>query len=264
MMSACLKFNPADRPTTTGLSIRLSWINSQLKKEKENEDIGPDLSPLLEQNIPRHMIDALQEGRLVKPETHDCVTIICAHISGFDSIMSSMSPNKVTNLLDRVHLLFDELCEELDIFSVDTIADGSCMFVCNIEGSQPHHASIAARFGVDSILRAARIPIDEGNPTAGYVQLRFGFHSGSVVSHLIGSKNARFTLIGDTVNTAIAMETSSMPCKALCSGDSYHLLQKEWGSNEFHVEEYDVIQMKGRDDVQAYWVEDVAEEVVTC
>ena len=265
MMEACLKWKPEDRPTTTGLEIRLSWIISQHKKAKENEVVEPDLSPLIEQNIPSFMVQALQEGRPVEPRKHDCVTIICAHITGFGHFVTSMAPNKVTELLASVHGVFDDLCDKFDIFSVDTVARGSFLFVCNIEGAQPHHASLAATFAIESILGTSTIPIDVHNPTKnGFVRLRVGFHSGPVVSHLIGSRNLRFTLIGDTVNTAISLEEGSQPGKAQCSKDTYCLLCKEWGNNEFQATEHGIVQIKGRDDVTAYWIEPTTERIEKC
>ena len=265
MMEACLKWKPEDRPTTTGLEIRLSWIISQQKKAKENEMTRSDLSPLIEQNIPSFMIEALQEGRPVEPRTHDCVSIICAHVTGFDHFVTSISPKKLSDLLASVHSVFDALCEKLDILSVDTVAHGSFLFVCNIEGGQLHHASLAATFAIESILGVSTIPIDVDNPSANeFVRLRVGFHSGPIVSHLIGSRNSRFTLIGDTVNTAISLEEGSQPGKALCSEDSYSLLEKEWGHDEFQITEHGIVEMKGRDDVTAYWIEPTADRIEKC
>ena len=72
------------------------------------------------------------------------------------------------------------------------------MVACNLVKSQTNHVSLAARFAVEAMLVASTVPIDMDDPSAGFVQLRIGFHTGSVVTHVIGTKNARFTLIGET------------------------------------------------------------------
>ena len=72
------------------------------------------------------------------------------------------------------------------------------MAVTNLVQSQPKHASLAARFAIEAMMAASLVPIDVEDESHGFVQLRMGMHTGPVVTHVVGTKNARFTLIGDT------------------------------------------------------------------
>ena len=65
------------------------------------------------------------------------------------------------------------------------------MVVTNLNNTQPDHASLAAKYAVQAMNIASKVPIDVDNPAAGYVQCRFGFHSGPVVTHVVGTRTPR-------------------------------------------------------------------------
>ena len=54
--------------------------------------------------------------------------------------------------------------------------------------------------------RHVKIPMSETSPV-----LRVGIHTGSCISGIVGTKNLRFCLFGDTMNTAARMEQKSSP-----------------------------------------------------
>lgn len=61
------------------------------------------------------------------------------------------------------------------------------MGVTNLEGNMNHcHAKNVAEFAVDLINEAGKILIDEDEPEKGHINIRVGFHSGPVVSNVIG------------------------------------------------------------------------------
>ena len=61
------------------------------------------------------------------------------------------------------------------------------MGVTNLDGSQfDSHVKQIADFAVEAIDAASKILIDEDAPERGFVQIRVGFHSGPVVSNVIG------------------------------------------------------------------------------
>jgi hypothetical protein len=96
------------------------------------------------------------------------------------------------------------------------------------------------------------IPIDSDDETKGYVKIRVGFHSGSVVSNVIGSLNPRYGLFGDTVNTASRMESNSRPGRIHCSEDAAVLLQDQ--APNMPLQQRGKIQVKGKGSMLTYWV----------
>lgn len=116
------------------------------------------------------------------------------------------------------------------------------------------HAKDAAMFAIDLVNEASKILIDEEDPTKGYINIRVGFHSGPVVSNVIGSLNPRYGLFGDTVNTSSRMESNSKANRILCSDAAYHFLIEQ--APEISAKKRGKIGVKGKGDMVVYWVGD--------
>jgi hypothetical protein len=114
------------------------------------------------------------------------------------------------------------------------------------------HARRIAEFAVEAVEAASLIPIDSEDETKGFVKIRVGFHSGSVVSNVIGSLNPRYGLFGDTVNTASRMESNSRPGRIHCSEDAAVILQEQ--APNMPLQQRGKIQVKGKGLMVTYWV----------
>ena len=102
------------------------------------------------------------------------------------------------------------------------------MGVTNLENNMKDtHVKHIAGFALEMVEAAGKILIDEEDPKRGYIRIRVGFHSGNVVSNVIGSLNPRFGLFGDTVNTASRMESNSISRRVHCSEKSAQILKEQ-------------------------------------
>ena len=206
---------------------------------------------LLYSVFPMHIAEALREGRKVEPENHECVTIFFSDIVGFTDISSTLDPLKVSDMLDRLYNRFDKLSDKHDVFKVETIGD-SYMAVTNLTKWQPDHCKRIVNFAMDAVVAAAEVLIDEDDPSLGHVNIRVGFHSGPVVSNVVGSRNPRYCLFGDTVNTASRMESNSEANRIHCSEEAAKILQ-QWHP-DVKLDLRGDINVKGKGRMKTYWV----------
>jgi class 3 adenylate cyclase len=139
----------------------------------------------------------LVAGRKVEPEQHNSVTVYFSDIVGFTNISAELSPIEVSEMLHRLYTSLDALADQHGVFKVETIGD-AWMGVTNLVQKQADHAARIARFSLDAIRVAQATPIKADDPSSGTVRIRVGFHSGPVVANVIGSRNPRYCLFGDT------------------------------------------------------------------
>ena len=65
------------------------------------------------------------------------------------------------------------------------------MAVTNLHKPQKDHASRIGRFALDAVKAAEATLVDVEDPQRGGIKLRVGFHTGSVVANVVGTKNPR-------------------------------------------------------------------------
>lgn len=226
LIADCLVEDRSQRPTLEELDTRLKRLDVKKVDPTQPTNRGKSSSISLFDIFPRHSAEALRDGKQVEAEHRDCVTIFFSDIVGFTTISSTLPPRKVANLLDRLYQAFDKLSHQHDLYKVETIGD-AYMCCANLVKDQDDHVKRIAEFSVDAITAASLVRIDEDDPESKSVVIRVGFHSGPVVADVVGTRNPRFCLFGDTVNVASRMESSSQPGRIHCSKQSAQLLEEQ-------------------------------------
>ena len=243
LMTACLRADPTTRPSFEALNGKFksadpslldpSSLDPQhhahsLSDENESTPVGSttdERERYLFQSFPEHIAAALAADQKIDPETRDCVTVLFCQIADFAELSTSLAPVKVSDLLNRFSSRIDELSQVHNVFKMETVGD-SYMAVTNlVEDQSDDHASRMANFALDAQQVSQDILIDTSDPSLGHVQLRIGFHSGPAVANVVGLRNPRYCLFGDTVNVARHVEMSCSPGHIQVSERTALLLQ---------------------------------------
>ena len=133
IMNECVHANPELRPSFGEIDDRLKRFDADAVEPGSNI-ISMQVSKILNAKknerlllevFPKHIADALREGRKVEPEQHEQVTVFLSDIVGYTKLSSMMTPTKVSDMLDRLYLKFDDLSRKHQVFKIETIGDVS-------------------------------------------------------------------------------------------------------------------------------------------
>ena len=201
---------------------------------------------LLQSMLPDAVVDQLQVHNFViesweqlrsLSHRHFGVCIMFAELDGFIAFSAQVDPPRVMQYLNALFLTFDGLCDDYGVYKVETVRDQYVAAVGVVTG-QMHSEQVddddddgssflssrgpsrsaedASMFNTNQMLQYAKAIVNESTlvdvPEGAAVRprLRVGIHTGSCMSGIVGTRNFRFCLFGDTMNTAARMEQKSV------------------------------------------------------
>ncbi|XP_067672453.1 receptor-type guanylate cyclase Gyc76C-like isoform X2 [Haliotis asinina] len=215
----------------------------QLIEEKKKTDA------LLHRMLPKSVSEQLKRGEPVIPETYSSVTIYFSDICGFTKLSAESSPMQIVDLLNGLYTSFDSIIEHYDVYKVETIGDAYMVVSGLPVKNGDNHAGEIASMSLDLLAAIKKFEIPHrANDT---LKLRIGIHSGPCVSGVVGVTMPRYTLFGDTVNTASRMETNGEALMIHLSAECKKTLDILGG---YTVKERGLVNMKGKGEMLTYWL----------
>eukprot|EP00292_Cryptomonas_paramecium_P004401 CAMPEP_0113690810 /NCGR_PEP_ID=MMETSP0038_2-20120614/18024_1 /TAXON_ID=2898 /ORGANISM="Cryptomonas paramecium" /LENGTH=646 /DNA_ID=CAMNT_0000612229 /DNA_START=63 /DNA_END=2003 /DNA_ORIENTATION=+ /assembly_acc=CAM_ASM_000170 len=186
-----------------------------------------DLAYTLVKAAPRQIMAATLQGKLAEPIKKPMVSLFFSDIVSFTTISSSLSPIKVTRMLNNLFLRLDRLAYIHGVQKIDVVGD-AYIAAANFTEDQPgDHAARLARFALDAVATAELVPVDEDAPDGRRLQIRAGLHCGPLEAYVTESAAFKYTLLGETVATASRMESSGAPGRVQCSAAMARLISAQ-------------------------------------
>jgi len=222
------------------LEDRVETRTFELKNERDRSE------QLLLNILPSSIADQLKQNNAAPAEHFTEATILFADIVGFTSLSARLEPMELVAGLNQIFSAFDALTEKYGLEKIKTIGD-AYMVAGGIPIARPDHAQAIAAMALEMRQEMHRLNAVLGEP----LEIRIGIHSGPVVAGVIGIRKFIYDLWGDAVNIASRMESHGQPGCIHVTDATYALLK-----DEYCLEPRGTIVVKGRGEMQTYWLSD--------
>jgi adenylate cyclase len=192
--------------------------------------------------LPAPIAERLKTGEQTIADGYAEASILFADLVGFTQLSTTVSPDTLVAMLNRLFSRFDELSSHFGVEKIKTIGD-AYMACAGIPVARQDHAEAVADLAL-----AMRDAVATYNRECGtQLKIRIGINSGPVVAGVIGLRKFIYDLWGDTVNFASRMESHGIPnCIQVSTATWEHLRSR------YDFAARGAIEVKGIGLVQAY------------
>jgi len=198
---------------------------------------------LLRQILPESIARRILAGEAQIADGYADVTVLFADLSGFTTLSTTVSPQALVRLLNRVFSGFDEVAGRVGAEKIKTIGDGY-MAVCGAPNEVDDHPDRMIRLAVGMMEVMEKVRAE--NPGMS-LAVRIGIHTGPCVAGIIGKQRFAYDLWGDAVNLASRMESTGVPGKIQVSEATYLRTRLKFAFEARHE-----VEVKGRGRMAAY------------
>jgi guanylate cyclase len=192
--------------------------------------------------LPASIAERLKAGSQTIADGYAEATILFADLVGFTRMSTTVSPEQLVAMLNRLFSRFDEISDRFGVEKIKTIGD-AYMACAGVPVARPDHAEVI----VDMALAMQEALQEHNREFGSNLQIRIGINTGPVVAGVIGLKKFIYDLWGDTVNLASRMESNCVPGRIQVSAATWEHLR-----DRYDFEARGDIDVKGIGSVKAY------------
>eukprot|EP01138_Halocafeteria_seosinensis_P007549 gb/GECG01007717.1/.p1 GENE.gb/GECG01007717.1/~~gb/GECG01007717.1/.p1 ORF type:complete len:1712 (+),score=216.63 gb/GECG01007717.1/:1-5136(+) len=156
---------------------------------------------------------------------HSNCTILFTDLKGFTDFSSTVDPETLVKFLNVMVSTFDTITQKYGIQKIEIIGDA---YFCVSGCPEPvnDHAERCANAAIEMIMMMPRLR----QVAQADIRMRIGIHTGPVIAGVVGRKDPRYHLFGETVGKAMTMESSGVPDDIQVSSETYLRLKRRQSS----------------------------------
>ncbi|MDR3500989.1 MAG: adenylate/guanylate cyclase domain-containing protein [Legionella sp.] len=219
---------------------------SSLSKANEENDL------LLLNILPESIASRLKLGEQNIADEYPQASVMFADIINFSELTEQLGPKKTVTILNKLFAELDGITEKYHVEKVKTIGD-NYMAVSGVPVQTTRHAINMANYSLAVLERMHAFNKSQQMN----LQFRIGMTYGTVIAGVIGHKKFLYDVWGNVVNLASRLEKSALPNKIHISEKMAFMLEEE-----FIIEPYDTITVKGFGPIKTYFLLGKREEVL--
>lgn len=180
-------------------SIQMDHARQKVTKEQERN------RRLLHNLLPPSVAEKLLDGHQVADTVQSC-SILFTDLKGFTQFASKIRPEELLTFLNQLYSRFDELTSLFGVAKIELIGD-AYFGVSGCPEPDEGHAERAVNAGLEMVRYMPTVREISGEP----IRMRVGVHSGGLIAGVVGSKDPRYHLFGQSVTTAMEHESQGVP-----------------------------------------------------
>jgi class 3 adenylate cyclase len=189
---------------------------------------------LLKKILPLELEDRyLTQTKEYKP--YDFICVLFTDIVSYTELAKKYDADIIYKLLNDIYTRFDDIVNRYsNLQKIETIGDAYMVVSDIYTNDQKNNVKNMVLFAFDILREIKNIQTPDNKP----LQLRIGINLGKVVVGILGVEIPRLCVIGNTVNVANRLQTSTEPDTIQISTHIYEIIKESnFGDIHIHFEE---------------------------
>lgn len=211
--------------------------NRKLAEEKKRSD------ELLLHFLPQNVITNIKQNGHANVRLIDNITVLFIELFNVAHPKNALSNEQIKEM-ESYLMSLNRIIEQNGLEKINTGGD-TYLAVCGLTPTNQPHALKTIQ-AAQEIIAFTQTRLNQNGP----INVRLGIHSGPCIAGMPDSKNNRYDVWGETINTALFIEKNGEAGRINISGNTF-----QWVKDKLTCNYSGKIKIKGNTEIDMYFVE---------